>query len=366
MSFWSAFQLLLLLIIVLPVASFLLNPSSLAFVQRQATSLYDGRGVAKTYSWVEDALELEIRVSVPRDTRAKDIIFESRPRCVTLKLLTRNHESGDTQELVLLHSNRTMRGTIAMDGTFWNLEDPDDGAVNKDCRHVVVTVEKQMRPSRDDFEVVDYDWGGVYSDDDDEVLERTYLEPEELNLKEYAASLGVDIDNIDMSMVNKTMFTSGLNITQSTLHELEKKGLAKEVTQQSDGSEYSVDDDGESVPFSPYGTGISREEIQAASKTDHPPIPFLDTDSPWKIQQPAALNIDDMLKDITPPENEKAKTLTAVEDVQSDGRVARNDPIGALTVNRLKQILREQGLKVTGNKEDLQQRLRNHVQSQLK
>ena len=42
-----------------------------------------------------------------------------------------------------------------------------------------------------------------------------------------------------------------------------------------------------------------------------------------------------------------------------------NDPIGSLTVSRLKQILREQGLKVTGNKEELQQRLRDHVQSQL-
>ncbi|KAI2510005.1 hypothetical protein MHU86_4431 [Fragilaria crotonensis] len=358
-------QLLLLVVVVFPITSFLINPSPSTFLQRSATSLYDGKGVAQTYSWVEDALELEIRVPVPRDTRAKDIIFECRPRGVTLKVMTKSQGGDDKQELVLMQGNRTMRGTIAMDGTFWNLEDQDDNTVDTTGRHVVVTIEKQIRPARDDFEVVDYDWGGVYPDDDDEVLERTYLEPEMLNLKEYAASLGVDIDNIDMSLVNKTMFTSGLNITQSTLHELEKKGLVKEVTQQGDGSEYIVDDDGESVPFASYGTGVSREEIKEATKINQPPIPFLDTDSPWKAKQPAALDIDDMLKDVVPLDRED-KTVTAVEDVQNDGRIARNDPIGALTVNRLKQILREQGLKVTGNKEELQQRLRSHVQSQLK
>jgi hypothetical protein len=358
-------QLLLLLVVVLPTTSFLINPPLPTFQQLSSTSLYDGRGVAQTYSWVEDALELEIRVPVPRDTRAKDIIFECRPRGVTLKVMTKNQGGHAMQELVLLQGNRTMRGTITMDGTFWNLEDQDDKTADTGGRHVVVTIEKQMRPARDDFEVVDYDWGGVYPDDDDEVLERTYLEPEMLNLKEYAASLGVDIDNIDMSRVNKTMFTSGLNITQSTLHELEKKGLVKEVTQQGDGSEYSVNDDGESVPFASYGTGVSREEIQTATKINQPSIPFLDTDSPWKAKQPVAFNIDDMLKDVVPPEPVN-KTPTAVEDVQNDARIARKDPIGALTVSRLKQILREQGLKVTGNKEELQQRLRNHVQSQLK
>jgi molecular chaperone DnaK (HSP70) len=42
------------------------------------------------------------------------------------------------------------------------------------------------------------------------------------------------------------------------------------------------------------------------------------------------------------------------------------DPIGTLTVARLKEILRSRGLKVSGNKKELQDRLRAQVQSMLK
>lgn len=357
---------------------------------RTTTSLQDGSGIAQTYSWTEDALELEIRIPVPKATRAKDILFDMKPRSVSLKLRTTTSDGGgEGSEQVLLSGNRTLRGPIAMDGTFWNLEDSMDNTMTvsstvegtsslpQESRYIVVTIEKHIRPPKDDFEIVDFDWGGVYPDDDAEVLKRTYLEPEEMDLKEYAASLGVDLDNINMSLVDKTMFTSGLNLTQSTLQELERKGLAKEVTQQSDGSEYIVDDDGESVPYSSYGADISREEVEAALTTKST-IPFLDTTSPWTTNRRQNLNIEEMIKDIVPPSSSSTtfgnvdaphrgahRSNEQESEKGDDGRVMMNDPIGSLTVSRLKQILREQGLKVTGNKEELQQRLRDHVQSQL-
>jgi SAP domain/CS domain len=340
------------------------------------TTLFDGHGIAQTYSWSEDGLELELRIAVPRSTRAKDILFEAKPRSVSLKLKGKKGE-----ETILLAGNRTMRGIISLDGTFWNFEDSDK---DKSSRNVVVTIEKRLRPPKDDFEVIDYDWGGVYPDDADEVLERTYLEPEELNIREYAASLGVDIDNINMSLVDKTMFTSGINLTQSTLEEMEKKGLAKEVTQQMDGSEFVVNEDGEAEPYLPYGPGISREEIEAASKPSK--IPFIDTESPWDNKKPSTWNLQELLNDIPGPldsddmnvnnpyqngkeiqdiEQENKEEKHVHQDDDENERIMKQDPIGSLTVNRLKQILREQGLKVSGNKAELQQRLRDHIQSQL-
>jgi hypothetical protein len=109
-------------------------------------------------------------------------------------------------------------------------------------RIVTVTIETSVKTPKDDFEIVDYDWGGVYPDDEGEVQERKYEEPEELNIGEYAASLGVDIDNINMSMVDKTMFTSGLDLTKSTMEEITKAGYVQEVTEQSDGTEDGIRD----------------------------------------------------------------------------------------------------------------------------
>lgn len=51
---------------------------------------------------------------------------------------------------------------------------------------MTVTIEKNTLTPKDDFEVVDYDWRGVYPEDDEEVSERKYEEPEELDVREYA------------------------------------------------------------------------------------------------------------------------------------------------------------------------------------
>lgn len=363
------YLLLLLLVVVIKTVSPFVYPTP--FVSRSHTSLYDGFGVANTYSWNEDAVEMEIRVKVPAKTRAKDIAFTSKPMAVSLTI-------GDK---LLLDGNRTMRGRIAMDGTFWNLEDMEDS----DDRQIVVTIEKNIRASRDDYEVVDYDWGGVYPDDEEEIVKKVYKEPEEMDIREYAASMGVDIDNINMSLVDKTMFTSGLNMTKSSMDQLSKAGLVQEVTQQGDGSEFTIDPKtGDSVPFSPYGDAISPEEVQAAKNA--PQIPFLDTESPWSNAVPPKYDIEEMLNNIETPPSPQSNGAPVVdapptvlkdaapppeedsEEESEDDPAASSplsDPIDRLTVSRLKDILREQGLKVGGKKAELQQRLREHVKSQL-
>ena len=201
-----------------------------------------------------------------------------------------------------------------MDGTFWAI----DGNIEKE-RTVTITIEKHIVPlsssgGTETYDTLtDFDWGGLYPNDEDEVTYRKYDEAEELNVKEYAAKLGVDIDNIDMSKVNKTMFGSGLgmdaatnelenelqsnneannekgfnfNITQSTLEQLTKVGIATEVVQQGDGTEYELSQDGslnEDSLFSMLGKDVSNDELREAgivspkSASNIPPMWELDT-----------------------------------------------------------------------------------------
>jgi hypothetical protein len=309
-----------------------------------STLLHGGVGTATSYSWTEEPFELEINFLVPEGTRAKDVVFQALPRSVDLRL-TRD----DGSELILLDPKRLMRGRVSTDGTFWEIHDVPETAQ----RQITVQIEKNHRTPKDDFDVIDYDWGGVFPNDDDEVLSRTYDEPEPLNIREYAASLGVDIDNINMSLVDKTMFTSGLNMTRSTMDQLSSKGLVKEVTQQADGSEFTTDDDGASVAYNPYAAVAP------------PKIPFIDTPSPWSksipVQEMEMTNgVPTALKDSV----ESEPTASDDEEEPPDVMTAA-DPIDLLTVKRLKDILRLQGLKVSGTKDELQNRLRTHVNSML-
>lgn len=306
--------------------------------------LYGGVGTATNYSWTEEPFELEISFLVPEGTRAKDVIFQALPRSVDLRLA-----QDDGNELILLDPKRLMRGRVSTDGTFWEIHD----VPGTPQRQITVQIEKNHRTPKDDFDVIDYDWGGVFPNDDDEVVSRTYDEPEPLNIREYAASLGVDIDNINMSLVDKTMFTSGLNMTRSTMDQLSSKGLVKEVTQQADGSEFTIDDDGASVAFNPYAA------------VPPPKIPFIDTPSPWSksipVQEMEMTNqVPTTFKDNVELEPSDVDTEEEAPDVKTAA-----DPIDLLTVKRLKEILRLQGLKVSGTKDELQNRLRTHVNSML-
>lgn len=238
---------------------------------------------------------------------------------------------------------------------------------------MTVTLEKNTLTPKDDFEVVDYDWRGVYPEDDEEVSERKYQEPEELDVREYAASLGVGIDNINMSMVDKTMFSSGLNLTRSTMDELSKSGYVQEVTQQSDGTEYVTNEGGEVMPFSRLGDTVEDEEVREATDAAAPPkTPFLDTNSPWHNAVPVDdINGDVMDNTESDKEQSPVEARESIEAKEEDEplpdrkQASDIDPIDVLTVKRLKEILRAQGLKVGGSKQELKDRLRGHGGSMM-
>eukprot|EP00980_Cylindrotheca_fusiformis_P010832 scaffold2447_cov110-Cylindrotheca_fusiformis.AAC.14 len=389
----------------------------------QATSsvLSSGIGIAKDYTWREEAFEIEVTVPVPPNTKAKDISFKALPTSISLSL---QDSKTETKKRILLDPERALRGKVVVDGTYWVISDADE-ETNQDVpkikgqdiddddtqqqqqagRVVTVTIEKQIRQAKDDFDVIDYDWNGVYREEEEgEVSYRKYDEPEELDVREYAASLGVDIDNINMSMVDKTMFSSGLkNMTQkkSILDSLTESGLVQEVTQQKDGSEWTTDDDGEKVPFHSMGKGVTQEELRrqsvpvdsssssenndededddnvaAVGESSSKAIPFLDTDSPWHKTVPAeereigggngasaASSPNNNNK--SPKENEKKRKKQKKEQLQKQREKEAIDPIGTLTVSRLREILRSRGMKVSGNKKELQDRLRAEVNSMM-
>jgi hypothetical protein len=322
--------------------------------------LQSGRGFAPTYNWTEEAFELEVTVLVPAHARAKDFAFRATTNSIQLY-----YKKNDT---ILLDPARKLRGRVNVDGTYWVISDSTNNAKDDKenaCRQVTVTIEKLIATPKDDFEVVDYDWKGVYVNDT-EVIQRTYDKPEELDVREYAAKMGVDIDNINVSMVDKTMFNSGLNLTRSSLDELTKKGYVQEVTQQADGSEYVVNAQGET------------EQIQKPTQR----IPFLDTDSPWHKANatPPDATVVQQTRNFTRAAfaNDAAVAAAAVETSKDtdatlvDGPKAATaavassaDPIDALTVKRLKEILKSQGLSTTGNKDELQRRLRSQVNALL-
>lgn len=185
------------------------RPSSSPF--SKTSSLYSGVGVANAYSWNEEQFEIEVKLSVPARTSAKDVKFKCSSESIDLRLANCVDNEGNTSEKVLLDGSRRTRGKICVDGTFWSIEGNPDME-----REIIVTIEKLFVPTSSEagmqtFDTLtDFDWGGLYPNDEEEVSHRNYDEAQELNVREYAAKLGVDIDNIDMSKVNKTMFGAGL------------------------------------------------------------------------------------------------------------------------------------------------------------
>jgi hypothetical protein len=329
-----------------------------AFYQQyqSTTTLQSGRGVAKDYTWQEEAFEIDVSVQVPAKTRTKDLAFKATSKSVELKLLQNNTET------MLLDPARPLRDRINLDGTYWVIGDVDHR--NKTHRTVTVTIEKMIRTPADDFETVDFDWKGVYQDDGEEVSVRDYDKPEDLDVRKYAASLGVDIDNINMSMVDKTMFSSKMNLTRSSLDQLTKSGYAQEVTQQADGTLYTVNDDG----------SAKRIPSMQEEMGERPKVPFIDTDSPWNSAVPVHRDVETnqtyiqetrnftqaaFAQDAAFQRQEKEKLL-----VDATSAVAK-DPIDILTVAKLKEVLKSQGLKTSGTKQELRDRLRAQVNSLL-
>ena len=351
--------ILLLSSLFLPTNSFQIPYPS----NRFSTTLYGGTGVAQTYSWKEEQFEIELSVTVPKSTKAKDVSFKILPKSVHLMV-------GDQ---IYLDGSRQFRGMVDVDGTFWSFV---DDATNKDERTLCITMEKLMNPPDDSFEVVEYDWGGIYSEEEekDELVKKEYEKPEELDIRDYAASLGVDIDNIDMSKVDKSMFSSGLNMTKNTLDQLSDAGLVNEVTRQNDGSESINDGD----PFQSLGKGIGKEEMDAAGinqalDNNKPtvPIPFLDDDAPWTksmpVEEARGSDNEDISSTLPRVDDASKATERKTSSETKTSKQQRNaDPIDLLTVARLKEILRAENLKVSGNKTELQDRLKAHIASRIR
>ncbi|KAL3811435.1 hypothetical protein ACHAXA_007590 [Cyclostephanos tholiformis] len=394
------------------------------------TALHGGYGIADSYSWNEDQFELEVRVTIPHDASASDLTFVCSSDRIDLRLGSR----------VLLDGKRRMRGKICVEGTYWSIDDDGDdgdgggggdgtGGDGKANRTVTVTIEKHFVPtsvsSRDGTITYDsstiFDWGGVYVDDEIERMEvkvREYGVPEELDVREYASKLGVDIDNIDMSKVNKTMFGVGLrkdadaaleglgeshedvgvnrndndggfrfDINQATLERLTKAGLAREVVRQADGSEYELGMTGDSAngtggrAFSMLGKDVSYDELREAgivSDDDGIRSDSMLAESDEIIDDEVEDNdivasnsrVVEMQYETVDLENSDevgiAENSHGVEDVgEGDASTKPRDPIDMLTVARLREVLRAQGLKSTGTKQVLRDRLRDHVKSLL-
>jgi len=294
---------------------------------------------------------------------------------------------------VVLDGSREMRGLIDLDGTFWSLVDSENGSRHGDKdssdggRDIVITIEKMILPPKDPFEVVEFDWNGIYPDDEGEIVEKKYDVPEELDIREYAKSLGVDIDNINMTLVDKNMFSSGLNMTRSTLDELTKAGYVKEVTRQGDGTEL-IDEGGfgKTVPFNPLGDNIGRDEMEEAgiqmdgggsggkSSLLSSGNPFMKKDSSWFQTMPveeARTEEDEGVEQ--PKESTMDPSKIQKEQQQDDSSTSTvmdkkkiSDPIDLLTVSKLKEVLKREGLKTSGTKKELQDRLKQHVRSVMK
>lgn len=170
-----------------------------------STSLYIGRGVAKHYRWKEEPNEIEVTVKVPANTRTRDILFKVTPTTVDLRYNS-NNSTGTTANdtsVILLSGDRSLRGKVCLDGTFWSISD------NPPDREVTVIMEKNKR--KGEFEV-ETDWEGVFVDDDEEVLLRDYKEPEELDVREYCkrelkVDIGTSSKNVLLSLVNGVSYS---------------------------------------------------------------------------------------------------------------------------------------------------------------
>lgn len=330
------------------------------------TRLFGGIGTTANYTWKEDQFEIEIKIPVPSETKTRHVAYKPKSKSIELSI-----EIEPNEKQILLHGSRQFRGMIDLDGTFWSLHDSEE--TGNDNRELVVSIEKLIVPHSDPFAVIDYDWGSVYLNDEKEILSKKYDEPEELDIKEYAASLGVDIDNINMTMVDKSMFSSGLNLTRNTLEELTKSGYVKEVTKQGDGMEFIEEGQGsdrKSIPFKKFGDHIGDDEIEGAGiidrtfgKMNEINNPLLDTNSPWRqsmpVEEARGVHDDDSLA-----HDDNEETQSDESNIQSSNSKIQ-DPVDRLTVSKLKEILRKEGLKVSGNKQELQDRLKDHVNSKI-
>lgn len=366
-----------------PCAPFEIHPSKYRSADRSRgrgnSQVFSGVGVADKYSWNEEQFEIEVKVVAPPGTAAKDVKFKCKSDGVDLRL-------GDGT--VLLDGERKVRGNICVDGTFWSIEGPVE-----EERTVTVTIEKHFLPTSSSGgtqtydSATQFDWKGVYLNDEDEVSLREYDEPEVLDVREYASKLGVDIDNIDMSKVDKTLFSSKaapggeeseaskkdgfhFDIETETLDQLTRTGLAKEIVQQADGDEYEFKDGsfGE-AQFGFLGRDVSVDELAASGlkgKGLQGKVPSVFSDMTVPVEEAPGFegSMEATADGLIQNDVVEVESLKVEED--KSGEISKStDPIDMLTVPSLKDILRKSGLKVSGRKQELRDRLRDYVHNQM-
>ena len=221
-------------------------------------------------------------------------------------------------------------------------------------------------------------------------------------------------DNIDMSKVNRTMFGAGtlaadadaddddgagrgrrgangaldddggfrFDVDRATLERLASAGLAREVVRQADGSEYELG--GGERKFSMLGRDVSDDELREAGMVGGGAAPkgrtrydagddaLVETDDVRIIASNAGVVDVPGTSEVGEEgeEGEDADNVPVAEGIEdAGGDVASTkprDPIDMLTVARLKEVLRSQGLKTSGTKGVLRDRLRGHVKSLLR
>eukprot|EP00814_Leptocylindrus_danicus_P020546 CAMPEP_0116015492 /NCGR_PEP_ID=MMETSP0321-20121206/6878_1 /TAXON_ID=163516 /ORGANISM="Leptocylindrus danicus var. danicus, Strain B650" /LENGTH=314 /DNA_ID=CAMNT_0003485291 /DNA_START=154 /DNA_END=1098 /DNA_ORIENTATION=+ len=280
-------------------------------------------------------------IKVPPNTKSREISFKTSPYSIELKL---NDE-------ILLSADRQLRGKLRMDGTYWSIMDAEDTDDIDNYREVKVCIEKHRFLG--DVECDD-DWGGVFLDDKGEVISRDYEADEELDMDEYFKRLGVDMDNLTEDDVDKSMFSSQ-NMTQNAFEKLLESGFAREALDEQDRIENYMADSANSVIPPP---------------SDYIPISQMAADNEM-VPLGASFGTEELMVDEDDEEvevelMEKDDTLESMEDTfrhyLGDRKLTEGqDPMDALTVNQLKEMCRDYKLKLSGNKDELKERVRDHV-----
>ena len=163
------------------------------------------------------------------------------------------------------------------------------------------------------------------------------------------------------------------DIETETLDQLTRTGLAKEIVQQADGNEYEFKDGsfGE-AQFGFLGQDVSADELAASGLKGKGLKGISDMTVPVEeapgFEGSMEATADGLMQnDVVEVESSSVSTMNEVEaEEDKPVEVSKSvDPIDKLTVSSLKEILRKSGLKVSGKKQELRDRLREYVHNQM-
>merc|ERR1712150_83174 len=150
----------------------------------------------------------------------KDVLFDVTPRSLELILKLETNE-----ECILFEKGKKLNGLVDVENTLWTLSEKErtnePNHTETKEKELTVTISKHIVVPSDPCEIFEFDWGCVYPDDT--IVYKKYDKKEDLDVEDYASSLGIDINNINMSIVEKNMFMKEFNETKNKLGNLTKK-----------------------------------------------------------------------------------------------------------------------------------------------